>query len=289
MKARFTEKLENTFLWFGDHGPDLVVGIVLFLLMYFIGILVRKFIHRQARRTPERGVILGFIGNVLMAVFLVVGLFLFLNELKMNKLITGLAAGAGFISVVVGIAFKDIGENFLSGIILAFSRPFSIGDLVEVSGTTGRVLQLNLRNTHLRTIQGRDVFVPNSLLVNGVLVNYTRDGLIRHDFVLGIDNAEDIGKALQIALETMQAHGQIEKSGKVKPYVLIDEFSSSTINLRLYFWTNLKQIELTSPIIKSQVMKNVYEAFVAANIAMPSTILELKRYEPVQLEAKADN
>lgn len=288
MKARFVEKLENTFSWFAHHGPDLIVGIVLFMLFYFFGVLMRKFVHRQALRSPERGVILGFIGNVFMAIFLVIGLFLFLNELKMNKLITGLAAGAGFISVVVGIAFKDIGENFLSGIILAFSRPFSIGDLVQVDSTRGRVLQLNLRNTHLRTIEGRDVFVPNSLLVNGVLVNFTRDGLIRHDFVLGIDNAEDIAKALKVALKTMQAYGQIEKSGEVKPYVLIDEFSSSTINLRLFFWTNLKQIELASPIIKSQVMKNVYEAFIEANIAMPSTILELKRYEPVQLEAKTD-
>lgn len=286
MKDRLLEKLNNTLDWFVTTGPDLLVGVSLLVIFYLLGVYSRKLIHRHARRKPERGVILGFLGNVLMAAFVIIGLIFMLNELNLNKLMAGLLAGAGFISIIVGIAFKDIGENFLSGILLAFSRPFAIGDLLQVESTTGRVLQLNLRNTHLRTVEGRDVFVPNSWLVNRMLVNYTRDGLMRHDFVLGIDNAEDIGRAIQIALATLGEITNVEQAGSLKPNVLIDEFSSSTINLRVFIWTNVREIEQATPAIKSRVMKKVYEAFMHAEIAMPSTVLELKRYEPVDTSAK---
>lgn len=280
MKDRLLEKFDNTTAWFSTTGADLLVGLVLLLIFYLIGVYARKVIHRYARRTPERGVILGFIGNVVMALFVLLGFVLLLNELNLNKVMAGILAGAGFISIIVGIAFKDIGENFLSGILLAFSRPFAIGDLIEVSGTTGRVEYLNLRNTHIRTAEGRDVFVPNSMLVNGMLVNYTKDGLMRHNFLLGIDNAEDIGRATQIALATLSEFKGVEQSAALKPAVLIDEFSSSSINLRLHFWTNSKEMESTAPAIKSQVMKAVYEAFTEHGVSMPSTIIEIKQYEP---------
>lgn len=286
MKNRLLEKLNNTVEWFSTTGADLLVGVILLIIFYLIGVYARKLIHRRAQKTPEKGVILGFLGNVLMAVFILIGFILLLNELNLNKVMAGILAGAGFISIIVGIAFKDIGENFLSGIILAFSRPFAIGDLLQVEGATGRVLQLNLRNTQLRTVEGRDVFVPNSMLVNRMLVNYTRDGLMRHDFVLGIDNAEDIGRAIQIALTTLGEIKQVEQAGKLKPIVLIDEFGSSTINLRIYIWTNLREIEQATPAIKSRVMRKVYEAFMDSGISMPRTVLELKRYEPIDKSGK---
>lgn len=286
MKDRLLEKLNNTLDWFIATGPDLLVGAILLVIFYLIGMYTRKLIHRRALQRPERGVILGFIGNVLMVFFVLIGLFLLLNELNLNRVMTGLLAGAGFISIIIGIAFKDIGENFLAGVILAFSRPFAIGDLLQVENITGRVLQLNLRNTHLRTVEGRDVFVPNSMLVNRVLINYTRDGLMRHDFVLGIDNAEDIGRATQIALATLSDISQVQQGGKLKPFVLIDEFSSSSINLRVFIWTNLREIELATPAIKSRVMKKVYEALLEAGVSMPRTVFELKRYEPSEKSAE---
>lgn len=286
MKSALRERFLNIVEWFKESGTDLLIAFVLLLVFYFIGAWVRKLAHQRARKNPERGVVLGFIGNVLMAIFILIGLFLFLNEMNWNRVLTGLLAGAGFISLVIGFAFKDIGENFLAGVLLAFSRPFSIGDLIDVEHITGRVLQLNLRNTHLRTVEGRDVFVPNSMLVNRVLVNYTRDGLMRHSFVLGIDYDSDIKRAIQIALLTMEKETQVQQGGELKPYILIQDFGQSTINLKVYFWTNLREIEVASEMIKSRVMRKVYEAFDKEGISMPGNIVELKRYQPVEKDEK---
>lgn len=286
MKEALSEKFFNTVEWFAETGPDLLVGTGLIILFYFIGSVVRRGFHKRAMRKPEKGVILGFAGNVLMAVFILFGLFLFLNEMGMSRIMTGLLAGAGFLSLIIGFAFKDIGENFLAGIILAFSRPFAITDLIEIEGTSGRVLQLNLRNTHLRTAEGRDVFVPNSMLVNRVLTNYTRDGLMRHQFLIGIDNDENIGKAIQIALRTLEEIPQVLQGGNQKPYLIIDNFGESAIQLQVFYWTNLREIEISTAIIKSRVMRKVYEAYKQAGISMPKNIIELKRYQPNPEDAK---
>lgn len=281
MVEELREKFDSTAAWFTDSGADFLIGVLLFAALYFAGSVIRRLLLKQSTKRPERGVVYGFIGNVVMAVFIVFGISLFMNEMGWNKIMTGLLAGAGFISIIIGIAFKDIAENFLAGILLAFSRPFAIGDLLEVDGTVGRVLQLNLRNTHMRTGEGRDVFVPNSMLINRVLTNYTRDGLMRHHFFLGIDNDEDIARAMQTAMATLQEITLIEQQGAYKPYLLIDNFGESTINIKVFFWTNLREIEVSSGIIKSRVMKAVYEALRTAKISMPGNILELKNYQPI--------
>lgn len=279
MKQNLLEKISQILKWLQESGPDLIVGVLLLALSYFVGSRIRRGFLNRARKTPEKGIVLGFIGNIVLAIFALIGIFLLFNEMGWNKLMTGLIAGAGFISVIVGIAFKDIGENFLAGILLAFSRPFAIGDQIEVAETTGRVLQLNLRNTHLRTVEGRDVFVPNSMLVNQVLINYTRDGLMRHNFIIGIDNEEDIGRAMQIILRTLQKFDLIQQSAHLKPFVLINEFTSSAIHLKIFVWMNTKEVETTMPVIKSRVMKEVYEALQMENIAMPGDIIEIKRHK----------
>ncbi len=279
MIDNLAEKLHNTLDWFSDKGADLLVGAILLTLFSFIGSLIRKQLLKQAAKKPEKGVVIGFIGNIVMAVMIVIGVSLFLREMGWSRLTAGLLAGAGFISIIIGIAFKDIGENFLAGILLAFSRPFQIGDRIEVDNNSGRVLQLNLRNTHLRTSDGRDVFIPNSLLVNRVLTNYTRDGLMRHDFYIEIDDSEDIGKVTQLILKTMEGVQQVQQGQRLKPFVLIDSFGSNTVKLKVFLWLNLREIETSSPLIKSRVMKRVHEMLQSEGVSMPGSIVEIKNYE----------
>ena len=78
-------------------------------------------------------------------------------------------AGAGISAFIIGFALKDIGENFLAGIILAFKRPFRVGDIVDINGLKGKVLTLNLRDTQIKTGDGKDVFIPNAVIIKNPL------------------------------------------------------------------------------------------------------------------------
>ena len=93
----------------------------------------------------------------------------------------------GLSAFLVGFAFKDIAENSLAGVMLAFNRPFNVNDSIQVKDHMGRVMELNLRTTRIKTYDGKDIYVPNSVLLKESVTNFTRDGFIRQDFLIGID------------------------------------------------------------------------------------------------------
>ena len=103
-------------------------------------------------------------------------------------------AGTALTTFIVGFALKDIGENFLAGILMAFRRPFRIGDLIEVQGMRGRVKKMSLRETNIKTLDGKDVFIPNSIILKNPLENFTYNQLLRSEFFINVDYSEDLEK-----------------------------------------------------------------------------------------------
>jgi small-conductance mechanosensitive channel len=224
-----------------------------------------------------------FVGKIIYAFFLIAGIVIFLQVLGLGQAVGGLLAGAGVTAIVLGFAFKDIGENFLAGIFLAFGRPFSIGDLIEVQSIKGLVREMNFRNTHVRTYDGKDIYVPNALLFKQPLTNYTRDGLLRYDFTIGIDYEDDIKSALEIALQTLNTLPEIEKGKGLEPFVAIEEFATSTINMKVFYWVNVfnKRIDVTR--VKNETMTRVIQDLTAKGFSLPADILELKSYRDNKL------
>ncbi len=165
-------------------------------------------------------------------IVVVLGIVLFLRQLGWGDVAGGLLAGAGVSAIVIGFAFKDIGENFLAGFFLAFSRPFTIGDLIQVEGFKGTVRSMHFRSTHIRTYDGRDIYMPNGMLMKNPLVNFTRDGLLRHDFLIGLDYGDNIPRAIQIIMQIVKSYEHLAEGPALAPFVTIDEYSTSTINLR---------------------------------------------------------
>jgi len=227
-----------------------------------------------------------FIGKIIFAIFIVFGIVLFLQILGLGRAVGGLLAGAGVTAIVLGFAFKDIGENFLAGMFLAFGRPFSIGDLIEVQSIKGVVKEMNFRNTHVRTYDGKDIYVPNALLFKDPLTNYTRDGLLRYTFTIGIDYEDNISAAINCILKTLDQLSGIEKEQGLKPFVAIDQFATSTVNLSIFYWVNVfnKRIDVTRT--KNETMTAVINDLRAGGFTLPSDILEIKSYReyPVKVD-----
>jgi small-conductance mechanosensitive channel len=258
--------------------PHIVVGLCLLLVIVGIGVFLRSFIRGRLLKKLDDQLLVNFIGRVVFLLFLVFGLVVFLNQVGLGGAASGLLAGAGVSAIVLGFAFKDIGENFLAGFFLAFSRPFSIGDVIEVLDKVGTVRSLSFRNTQIRTFDGRDIYIPNGMLIKNPLTNYTKDGLLRHDFVIGLDYGEDILEANQVILKTLQEVTDIPKSADLEPFVIIDKFDTSTVNLKIYFWTNAAEFSGSVLLLKSRVMHQVCKALLDHGFSLPADIVELKAY-----------
>jgi small-conductance mechanosensitive channel len=214
-----------------------------------------------------------------------------LNKIGLGDAVAGLLAGAGVTAIVLGFAFKDIGENLLAGIMLAFNRPFNIGNVIEIDGFVGTVKALQLRSTHLRTFNGRDIYIPNSSLIKNPLINYTQDGLLRHDFIIGLDYGESIKDVMQEIDSTLSGITEIVHTEDLAPFVTISEFGTSTVNVIIHFWINSKDFIGSTLVLKSEVMRKVIVALLDKNVGMPADILELKIYQedkPIQITLKKD-
>lgn len=267
--------------------PRLAFAIILLLLLIFLARAIQGFFRRQMTKRMDDKLLGGFIAKIVQTLYWIVGIILVLQVLDMTAIASSLLAGAGISAIVLGFAFRDMGENFLAGIIMAFRKPFRQGDIIQINDVTGKVLQLNIRDTQVKTFDGKDVFVPNGLILKNPLYNFTIDGYLRYEFVIGLDYESDVGTAVKIIMEALKKVPGVLTEEK-SPSVTIKELSSSTINLNAYFW--IDDFDSRSSIfrIKVEAVERCIEALVAAGYYMPSDIIEIKNYNDFELKTTSN-
>lgn len=199
------------------------------------------------------------------------GVYVVLRVSGLTQLALTVVGGTGLIGLAVGIAFRDITENFLASILLSMQRPFETGDLVEVAGELGYVQQLNVRTTILMTLDGTLVQVPNASVYKENLRNFTANANRRDDFEIGIGYEDSISEAQETALQVLLRHPAV--LDRPEPWVLVDRLCSATIQLRVYFWLDGRAHSWLK--VRSSVIRMVKRAFQEHGISMPDEAREV--------------
>lgn len=251
--------------------PLLVVAVVVIAVSWILatltvyvlrrGLLARSLSHLLREVTARTGGLL-----VMLA-----GLYLVLRIAGLTQLALTLVGGTGLIGLVLGIAFRDITENFLASLFLSLQQPFREGDLVEVAGVTGYVQRLTSRTTVLTTLDGNQLQIPNSTVFKSTLRNFTSNPNRRDDFIVGIGYDDSIPEAQEIALKVLADHPAV--LDEPEPMVLVDHLGPSTVNLRVYFWLDGGLHSWLK--VKSSVIRHVKRAFQDAEISMPDEAREV--------------
>lgn len=279
------ESIINTFFsfWHRVLGllPKLILAFIGFMVFYIIGELLRRYFKRKLIKRVSNSIVATFTGAALFWLFVILGVLTAARLLGFTNVMGSILAGAGISAIIFGFAFKDILENFLSGFILAIQKPFKVGDIIEVSGFKGPVRALDLRSTQIRISDGRDIWIPNSMIIKGVLTNYTRDGLLRHEFTLSIDMENNVDRARNIILDYIDRVDEILKTPA--PNVLVDKITGNGVSLRVLFWIFQKTATMKSdPLargesIKSHVMRGVKDILLSENFGLVDTVYIEKR------------
>lgn len=265
-----------------DKLPEFIVSIVVLVLFILLGNLLYSIFKRRIQVRWKDTIISSFVGEFIKWTFYIVGIAFALFNLGLGGLASSLVAGAGVTAIIIGFAFKDIAENFLSGILLAINKPFVIGDIIEVNGVKGPVLHVDLRSTQIKTADGRDIYIPNSMVVKNIFINYTRDGYLRLDFLVGIDTTNDIDKARSLIVEHLKKQEDVLQ--EPPPNVAMEELGESSIAIKVMFWTNIfhsakkDQILLGEP-VKSKMMRQVKDLLLENGFNLPAQIIEHKMYD----------
>ncbi|MFU8894861.1 MAG: mechanosensitive ion channel domain-containing protein [Gammaproteobacteria bacterium] len=251
--------------------PLIVVAMVVIVISWTLARLTVYVLRRrlQARSlSPLLRQVMARAGGILV---MLVGLYLVLRIAGLTQLAFTVVGGTGLIGLALGIAFRDITENFLASMFLSLQQPFREGDLVEVANVTGYVQQLTSRTTVLMTLDGNQVQVPNSTVFKSTIRNFTSNPNRREDFIVGIGYEDSISSAQDLVLKVLADHPAV--LAEPEPLVLVENLGSSTVNLRVYFWLDGGLHSWAK--VKSSVIRLTKRAFQDAGISLPDEAREV--------------
>lgn len=278
----FNESLEKlTSLVTGDLADlrqllvALLIGVVVLLFFIFLSRWIKKIVRTRLNKRTEDSLLAAFIAGSIRLLIMLFGITLVLRFLGLTGAVSGLLAGAGITAFIIGFALKDIGENFLAGILLAFKRPFKVGDIVEITGISGKILALNLRDTQIKTLDGKDVFLPNASIIKTPLINFTIDGYLSYGFTVGLGYGCDYQKTIELITQTMQQVPGV-LTGKKRPVAMVTEMGENALQVRVSYWVNTYDQKQPDALVRSQAILAVLKALEKAGVPLPGKIIELK-------------
>jgi small-conductance mechanosensitive channel len=192
--------------------------------------------------------------------------------MNLDKAVTSLLAGAGVFGIVIGFAFQEISSNFLAGIIIAFQKPYQIGDVVEAHGFTGTVRQIGLRATIIKTFDGLDVIVPNKYFLTEPLINFTQTNDRRFTVEVGVSYADDLDHVKKVLEDVLEDVPDLMEQRPKEVYA--HAFGDSSINFLVRGW-----VEYPGNVnffrVPDIVIRKIKKAFDREGITIPFPIRTL--------------
>ena len=252
--ARLEGYLTNTSLVSG------VRAAVLLAAGFVIGRLVARTLGRVAGRRLEaqqQMVLRRFVYYGVVVVFAIAAL----NQLGFDLGV--LLGAAGILSVAVGFASQTSASNIISGLFLLVEQPFRVGDIVEINGTTGEVLAVDLLSTKIRTFDNRYVRIPNESVIKSQTVTLTRFPIRRLDVQIGVAYKEDLERVKRVLFEVAARNPLC--LAEPEPLFIFQGFGDSALQLQFSPWAT--QENFLS--LKNSLQLEIKAAFDAEGIEIP--------------------
>ncbi len=241
------------------------MNILTALLIIVVGRIAIKWVMRLLggvmRRSGIDSILINFISSVVNAVLL---LFIFIAALdKLGVDTTSLVALLGAAGLAVGLALQGSLQNFAAGVMMIIFRPFTEGDFIEAGGVSGTVKSISIFNTILRTVDNREIIVPNGQIYSDAITNFSACDTRRVDLVFGIGYDDDMLAAKKI-MEDIVANHELVLADPA-PKVAVSELADSSVNFTVRPWVNSSDYWA----VKSELIEQIKLTFDANDISIP--------------------
>ena len=255
----------------GARAQDFALGfgpkVIIAGLVLWVGSNIASRIYRFVlRRTEENKRIDTTLGNFLSTMVRYVVL---IATLLLAVSILGVELASVFVilsamTLAVGLALQGSMSNVAAGLLLVLTRPYKIGDYVELCGQEGHVEDLNIFTTTLRTLDNIQVILSNGAVRGDTIRNFTSLGRRRVDIDFGIDYDDDINKAIEIIKATANQHNRVLKNPE-EPWAKVSCLNDSSVDVQMRVWCDPEDYWD----VRFDLLKSVKEAFDAGGINIP--------------------
>ncbi len=224
--------LGNTDVTVATMATAAIIVLVTFAITWLLG---RWLTRVAASRDVQGAGSIAVTERLVHYGILIAGFGLALHTLGID--LTALFAAGALFAIAIGFAMQNIAQNFVSGVILLFERSIKPGDVVEVDGRRITIKQLGIRSTLARALNEEDLIIPNSVLVQSTVTNYTlKDTLYRIDGTVGVVYSSDMHAVKESLLRAAESVSW--RSPGLEPRILMREFGSSSVDFMVSVWTN---------------------------------------------------
>lgn len=226
--------MEDTQVWIDkainfvtDYGPKIIGAILIYIIGSWIIKKLTNMLERVMMKKDYDEALQKFLSNLVgwaLKVFLII---VVISKLGVET--TSFAAVIAAAGLAIGLALQGSLANFAGGVLLIIFKPFKIGDLIEAQGVTGVVKEIEIFTTKLTTPDNKLAIVPNGAMGNGNIINYTAEGKIRVDTMVGIGYDEDIKKAKTVLMEVLTSNPKVLQDPA--PSVNVANLGDSSVDL----------------------------------------------------------
>ncbi|NLO71680.1 MAG: mechanosensitive ion channel [Porphyromonadaceae bacterium] len=263
-KFSINEFLSYPLLTLGSGNQFQVIellGIILVVFVAFIVLfLIKRAIYSSKRLDEGKKYSLN---NLTKYSVYVIAFAICLNLLGFQ--LKFVLAGSAALLVGIGLGLQNLFADFVSGIILLLDSSIKVNDVIDVDGLVCKVEEINLRTTLVLTRDDKYILLPNKIITQNKLINWTHNRSIsRFEVSVGVDYSSDIEKVNQLLLQSCKETPGIAEMPE--PFVRFKDFGNSSLDFTVYFWCdNVFRVEN----IKSDIRKRINRLFNENNIIIP--------------------
>ncbi len=265
---RSLQELWRSIVW---ALPFVMLSLLILVLTGVIAMLTARLARRVLYRRLASQLLRNVVAKTVGLAVLIIGLYVIFRVAGLTGVAFTVVGGTGLLGLILGIAFREITENFLASIFLSAQQPFRTGDMIQINEHLGFVQRLTTRATIIMTLDGNHLQIPNIVVYRSPIRNYTSNCNRREDFLVGIGYSDHISFAQEVALRVLKEHPAVLNDPE--PWVLVDSLGTSTVVLRVFFWMNGHQHSWLK--VRSSVIRLIKRAFQAEGISMPDEAREL--------------
>ena len=285
----YVNRILNYVIFQVKDTPVTVLSIFIFIVFIvafiFLGMLARRALNNRVFKKLHINEGTGYtLSRITQYAIITIGALVAFQFVGID--LSGLAVIFGLLSVGIGFGLQNVTSNFISGLIILFERPISVGDRVTVANIEGDIIEINIRATKVRTVNNISIIVPNSEFVSKDVINYSHgDPTYRLDVNVGVSYGSD----LVTVLKAMQAVADENKAVLTNPKaeVHLIEFGDSSWNMQLRAWIgDVKDY----PRIRNELNQAIVHKFreYEVEIPFPQRDLHVRSSVPLPVNSKSN-
>lgn len=249
-----------------DYSPKIISAFVILIVGIYAIRLITRLIKKIMIKRELDPTLTKFLADILIWALRILLFIAFISKLGVET--SSFVAILGAMGLAVGLSLQGSLSNFAGGMLIILFEPFKVGDTIEAQGQIATVLEIQIFVTKLVTANNQTIFIPNGILSNGTIINYSTQGQRRADLTIAISYETDIKKAKEIIAEVMRSNPKVLTTPA--PEVGVKNLTDNAIQLAVRPWAKNEDFGA----VFSETLENCKLAFDAAGIVIQPYVRE---------------